>query len=142
MSGQGHNGLTAACYLAKAGQKVAMFERRENLGGGCCTEEKLRGKYITQPGFSHSLHSIVHTFIHVGPVMKDLELEKHGVEYIYPDSPATALFKNDDRSLVFYTDLERTLKEVEQFSKRDVEGYRALQAQFAPMGKNGLRIVL
>ncbi len=133
--GAGHNGLTAACYLAKAGQKVACFERRENLGGGCCTEEKIRGNYVTLPGFQHNLHSVVHTFIHAGPVMKDLELEKHGIEYIYPESPATALFLNDKRSLVFHTDIERTMKEVEQFSKRDAEGYRALQAQFAPMVK-------
>ncbi len=133
--GAGHNALTCASYLAKAGQKVMCFERRENLGGGCCTEEKIRGEYVTLPGFTHNLHSIVHTFIHVGPVFKDLELDKYGARYIFPEAPATALFPGDERNLTFYTDIERTMKEIEKFSKHDANAYLELQKQYSPMVK-------
>ena len=76
--GGGHNGLTCAAYLAKAGLSVAVVERNPVTGGGCSTQE------LTLPGFRHNSHSNYH-FIEEGPVPADLELHRHGSRYIYPD---------------------------------------------------------
>ena len=133
--GGGHNGLTCGAYLAKAGEKVIVFERRETIGGGVRTEEKIEGEYITLPGFKHNLHSIVHTFIHAGPVYKDLELEKFGARYLFPEAEATVFFPGEDRSLTFFKDMERTVKEIEKFSSKDARAYQELQRQFSPLVK-------
>src|SRR5262249_28568539 len=78
--GGGHNGLTAACYLAKAGRKVLVLEARDVAGGGCATKE------VAAPGFRHNFHSNFHGIIHMGPVYRDLELQRHGAEYVWPDN--------------------------------------------------------
>jgi phytoene dehydrogenase-like protein len=114
---------------------VIAFERRETIGGGCRTDEKIEGDYITLPGFRHNLHSIVHTFIHAGPVYDDLELEKYGARYVFPNAQATVLFPQENRSLTFFRDPGRTLKEIEKFSKRDARSYHDLLSQFGPLMK-------
>src|SRR3982074_2791309 len=74
--GAGHNGLVTAYYLAKAGFKPLVLERREIVGGACVTEE-------FHPGFRCSTLAAS-----AGPVLpaivKDLQLERHGVEFIKP----------------------------------------------------------
>ena len=121
--GGGHNGLTAGCYLQKSGKKVLVLERLEKAGGGVWTEE------ATLPGFKHNLASLFHGILHLGPVYKDLELEKYGAKYIWPDAQVAAAF-TDGRCLVFYRDLEKTCKEIARFSKKDAETYRKLAAEF------------
>jgi phytoene dehydrogenase-like protein len=115
--GGGSNGLTCAAYLAKAKQKVLVLERRPFVGGGCVTEE------LTLPGFRHNPHSCMHVWIHLGPVYTDLELEKYGSKYVFPEVQYTAVFP-DGRCLVLYKDLERTVKEIARFSQRDAKTYR------------------
>ncbi|MDY6862562.1 MAG: FAD-dependent oxidoreductase, partial [Thermodesulfobacteriota bacterium] len=115
--GGGHNGLTCGCYLAKSGQKVGVFERRHNIGGGCCTEE------MTLPGFKHNLHSFIHGGLHSGPVYKDLELEKYGSRYLFPETQWGMVFE-DGRALVQYKDIDRTCKEIEKFSLKDAGTYK------------------
>ncbi|MBG7609475.1 MAG: NAD(P)/FAD-dependent oxidoreductase [Anaerolineae bacterium] len=115
--GGGSNGLTCGAYLAKAGQKVLVLERREFVGGGCVTEE------LTLPGFKHNPHSCMHVWIHLGPVYNDLELEKYGSKYVFPEIQYAAVFP-DGRSLVLYRDLDRTLKEIARFSEHDARAYR------------------
>ncbi|NCC34637.1 MAG: NAD(P)/FAD-dependent oxidoreductase, partial [Chloroflexia bacterium] len=66
--GGGHNGLTAAGYLAKAGKRVLVVERREIVGGAVCTEEVI-------PGYKIDVGSSAHIMIHLTPIVKDLELE-------------------------------------------------------------------
>jgi phytoene dehydrogenase-like protein len=114
--GGGHNGLTCGCYLAKAGLKILVLERRKNIGGGACTEE------VTLPGFKHNLHSGAHSWIFAGPVYNDLELEKFGSRYVFPEIQYGALF-SDGRSLIAYRDKEKTIKNIEKFSKRDAKVY-------------------
>ncbi len=121
--GGGHNGLACGCYLAKAGEKVLVLERRENIGGGACTEER------TLPGFKHNLHSTMHGWIHGGPVYKDLELEKYGSRYVFPDPNYVMVFR-DGRSLCLYKDVDRTCKEIEKFSRRDAKTYRETNKKF------------
>ena len=79
--GGGHNGLTCAGYLAKAGRSVLVLETREVVGGGCATKE------VAAPGFRHNFHSNFHGIIHMGPVYRDLELERYGARYVWPGAP-------------------------------------------------------
>ncbi len=118
--GAGHNALVCAAYLAKAGLKTINLERMEVPGGGLSTEE------ITLPGFKHVTHSNMHGWIHLGPVYKELEVEKYH-KYIFP-SPTLAMPFLDGRSILFYSGkgmepIERTCKTIEQFSKRDSKTY-------------------
>jgi phytoene dehydrogenase-like protein len=117
--GAGHNGLTCAAYLAKAGQKVLVLEAREVVGGGCATKE------VAAPGFRHNFHSNFHGIIHMGPVYRDLELERYGASYVWPENQFTHVFP-DGRALVWSRDLDETVRRVARFSKRDAETVREL----------------
>ena len=98
--GAGHNGLTCAAYLSKAGLKTINFERREVIGGACTTEE------ITLPGFKHNTHSTMHTWIFMGPVYNDLELEKYGAKYIFPEAGYAVLFSDENSLIAYNRDLD------------------------------------
>jgi phytoene dehydrogenase-like protein len=121
--GGGHNGLTAGCYLQKSGLKVLVLERLNRAGGGAWTEE------ATLPGYKHNLASVFHGILHLGPVYKDLELEKYGAEYIWPDAQVGAVF-TDGRCLVLYRDLDKTCREIARFSEKDAVTYRNLANMF------------
>jgi phytoene dehydrogenase-like protein len=117
--GAGHNGLACAAYLAKAGAKVLVLERSQRVGGGCHTAE------ATLPGFKHNICSVVHTHIPTGPVYRDLELERHGVRYVYPEHLRGTIFP-DHKSIVMYRQPERMATELSKFSARDARTFRAL----------------
>jgi phytoene dehydrogenase-like protein len=117
--GAGHNGLTCACYLAKAGKKVLVLETREVVGGGCATKE------VAAPGFRHNFHSNFHGIIHMGPVYRDLELQRYGARYVWPENQFAHVFP-DGRALVWSRDPEQTVASVARFSKRDAETVREL----------------
>lgn len=123
--GAGHNGLVAACYLAKAGLKTLLLERRDVVGGGAVTEE-------FHPGFRCS------TFDHTaGPlaqqVVSDLNLSQHGLEFITPTVRVTS-FTNDGKSLSIYNDSNRTVGEIEKYSKKDAEAYPQFLDSFSRIG--------
>ncbi|HEY0878169.1 MAG TPA: NAD(P)/FAD-dependent oxidoreductase [Zeimonas sp.] len=121
--GSGHNGLACAAYLAKAGASVLVLERSGKVGGGCSTEE------VTLPGFRHNICSVVHTHIPTSPVYRDLELERHGVRYVYPEHLRGTIFP-DHRSLVMYRDTDRMAAEIARFSARDAVTFRQLVADY------------
>ena len=122
--GGGHNGLACAAYLAKAGEKVLVLERSARVGGGCHTAE------ATLPGFKHNLCSVVHTHIPLSPVYRELELERHGVKYVYPDYLRGTIFP-DHRSLVMYREPDRMAAELARFSARDARTFRQLYEDYA-----------
>lgn len=122
--GAGHNGLACAAYLAKAGAKVLVLERGARVGGGCHTEE------ATLPGFKHNLCSVVHTHIPTSPVYRDLELERHGVRYVYPEYLRGTIFP-DHKSIVMYRDPERMAAELGKFSARDARTFTQLYEDYA-----------
>ncbi|MDY6861449.1 MAG: NAD(P)/FAD-dependent oxidoreductase [Thermodesulfobacteriota bacterium] len=122
--GAGHNGLTCGAYLARAGVKVAVLERRHNIGGGCCTEE------MTLPGFKHNLHSAMHSWIFAGPVFKDLELEKIGARYVFPEAQFGIVFK-DGSSIIAYKDPEKTAKQIEKISRQDAQTYLDITKKYS-----------
>jgi phytoene dehydrogenase-like protein len=76
--GSGPNGLTAAALLARAGLGVLVLEAHAELGGG------VRTQALTLPGFRHDVCSAVHTMGCLSPVFELLELERHGLEWVYP----------------------------------------------------------
>ncbi|MFQ5914976.1 MAG: FAD-dependent oxidoreductase [Nitrospinota bacterium] len=114
--GGGHNGLALACYLARAGQSVLVLERREIYGGGVISQELI-------PGFTINTHAMNHHWVHIGPVYKDLELEKYGSEYVFPSAISSHLWK-DGRSITVHRDVDRTAREIAQFSQPDARAYR------------------
>jgi phytoene dehydrogenase-like protein len=115
--GGGHNGLTCAGYLAKAGKKVLVLEAREVVGGGCATKE------VAAPGFRHNFHSNFHGIIHMGPVYRDLELERYGARYVWPENQFAHVFP-DGRTLVCNRSVERTAENIARFSKADADTFR------------------
>lgn len=121
--GAGHNGLACAGYLAKAGQRVLVLEARDAAGGGCATEE------VTAPGFTHNFHSNFHGLIHWGPVYRDLELERHGARYVWPENQFAHVFP-DGKALVCSLSVDETVKSIERFSKRDARVFRDLARQY------------
>jgi phytoene dehydrogenase-like protein len=122
--GAGHNGLACAAYLAKAGARVLVLERSTRVGGGCHTAE------ATLPGFKHNICSVVHTHIPLSPVYRDLELERHGVKYVYPEHLRGTIFP-DHKSIVMVRDVDRMAAELGKFSARDARTFRQLVADYA-----------
>jgi phytoene dehydrogenase-like protein len=124
--GGGHNGLVAACYLAKAGLKTVVLERREAVGGGSVTEE-------IHPGFRCS--TLAHTAGPVSPqVVSDLNLSSFGLEVITPAARVLSL-SPDHRSLCIYNDTERTVGEIEKFSVKDAQSYPEFLTSFSRIGR-------
>lgn len=112
--GAGHNGLISANYLARAGKRVLVLESREVVGGACVTEELIPGSLWSSCAFIQSL---------LRPeIIKDLELKKYGLEMYQAEAPEVVIF--DDASHMFmWKDMDRTLREIERFSRNDAKGY-------------------
>ena len=118
--GAGHNGLVAAAYLAKAGKKVLVLERKPWYGGGVATRE------LNTPGYWHDEHSSVHIMIQGNPLLRQDELgllSKFGLRYNYSDVPYASIFE-DQTSIVTYKDLDKACESIARISARDADGYR------------------
>src|SRR5689334_19105837 len=111
--GAGHNGLTAAAYLAIAGKKVLVLERRHVLGGAAVTEE-------IYPGFKYSVCSYVVSLLRP-EVIRELDLPRHDLEIIPLDSTFTPL--PDGNYLARWGDHARTRRELARHSIMDAEAY-------------------
>jgi phytoene dehydrogenase-like protein len=110
--GGGHNGLTCACYLAKSGLSVGVFERRSVLGGAAVTEE-------FHPGFRNSTASYAVSLLNP-KVIRDLRLEQHGLKVL--ERPMQHFLPlPDGRALTAGPDRARTTEAVRSFSARDAE---------------------
>ena len=118
--GAGHNGLVCAAYLLKEGYSVALLEKRSIPGGGATTEEAMPED---APGFKFNLCAIDHEFIHLGPVVEELELNKYGLEYLYCD-PVTFCPHPDGKYFLAHKSVEKTCAEIARFNQRDADKYR------------------
>jgi phytoene dehydrogenase-like protein len=120
--GGGHNGLVTAFYLARAGFKPLVLERRAQTGGAAITEE-------FHPGFRCS--TLAHT---AGPLMpevlRDMQLERHGLRFVRPDVAVTAISPNG-RTLSLYSDAQRSAEQIKSFSAKDAEKYPEFQQSLA-----------
>jgi len=123
--GGGHNGLTAAAYLARAGRSVLVLERRERLGGACTLERPFADeRYVISPcAYVVGLLDDV--------VIRELELERHGLRYWMADPNLWVPFE-DGTSFGQWLDDARTQANLEELgvSKRDIEGYWAYEELF------------
>lgn len=122
--GAGHNGLTCASYLLKAGYSVLLLEKRSIPGGAATTEESMPE---TAPGFYFNRCAIDHEFIHLGPVVEELELTKYGLEYLYCD-PVTFCPHPDGKYFLAHRSIAKTCEEIARFSPRDAEKYAEYMA--------------
>lgn len=112
--GAGHNGLVTAAYLAKAGKRVLVLERRDVIGGACVTEE-------VWPGYKVSTAAYVNSLLRP-EIIKELELKKYGFEMM-PRSPSSFTPFPDGRYLMMGPDKEMTRREISKFSARDADAY-------------------
>src|ERR1700739_4282126 len=108
--GGGHNGLVTAAYLARAGKKVLVLERRDLLGGCAVTEEIWPGYRVSTGAYLVSLLQ--------ERIVRELELERFGYQ-VLPKDPAFFSVFPDGRHLFFWADARRTLEEIAKFSARD-----------------------
>jgi phytoene dehydrogenase-like protein len=111
--GGGHNGLVTAAYLARAGKKVVVLERRHVLGGAAVTEEII-------PGFKFSVFSYVVSLLRP-EIIRDLDLPRHGLEILPLDGTFTPMLNGD--FLWRVNDHGKTRRELERHSKLDAEAY-------------------
>src|SRR5437870_13831959 len=108
--GAGHNGLVAACYLAKAGLKSLVLERRDVIGGACATEE-------FHPGFRCS--TLANSAVPLlAQIVSDLQLKIYGLDFIAPTVRVAALSLNGP-PICIYEDAKRTADELAQPLKKD-----------------------
>jgi beta-carotene ketolase (CrtO type) len=117
--GAGHNGLVCAAYLLKAGHRVLLLEKRSIPGGAATTEETMPDE---APGFKFNLCAIDHEFIHLGPVVEELELHKYGLEYLYCD-PVTFCPHPDGKYFLAHQSVEKTCAEIARYNPRDAQKY-------------------
>lgn len=118
--GAGHNGLVCAAYLLKAGYQVLLLEKRSVPGGAATTEEALPE---SAPGFKFNLCAIDHEFIHLSPVVEELELNRFGLEYLYCD-PVVFCPNPSGQFFLGHRSVDQTCASIAQFNPQEAERYR------------------
>jgi phytoene dehydrogenase-like protein len=109
--GGGHNGLITAAYLARAGRRVLVLERRYCVGGASVSEE-------VYPGFKFSVYSYVVSLLRP-EIIRDLDLPRHGLEILPLESTVTPMENGD--YLAAWGDPDKTRREISRHSLRDAE---------------------
>ncbi len=115
--GAGHNGLICACYLAQAGLRTLVIERRPIVGGAVCTEEIL-------PGYRFDVGSSAHIMFKATGIMEELRLAEVGLEYAEMDPWAYYPVPGTTQGIAFYRDLEATCESIAQVAPEDAQAYR------------------
>ena len=123
--GGGHNGLTCAAYLARAGRKVLVLERRHVLGGAAVTEEVF-------PGFKFSVCSYVVSLLRP-EIIRELDLPRHGMELLPLDGTMTPMPNGD--YLWRVNDHDKTRREIARHSRLDAEAYDEYGKAMIEMGR-------
>jgi phytoene dehydrogenase-like protein len=121
--GAGHNGLTAACYLARAGHDVLVLEANAKIGG-CTTTTEIPGA----PGFETSPCAGDVITLRGSTIVDDLDLVRHGYVEVDVD-PCYMAITPDGASLAFWRDPRRTAEEIKRFSQRDARTFLALMEE-------------
>ena len=124
--GAGHNGLVAACYLAKAGRKVVVLEASDKAGGGCRTDE-------TIPGHLFNTHAAAHNIINMTRIPTELDLAGAGLDYTEMSPFATGFFR-DGRIVRFHRSVEQTCDSIAEAGTRaEADAYRAFMDRAIPL---------
>jgi phytoene dehydrogenase-like protein len=117
--GAGPNGLTAALVLALSGLSVVVFERNPRIGGSCRTE------FFTEPGFAHDVCAAIHPMAVASPILRKLQLDQHGLEWVSAPLPLAHPFENG-RAAVLSQDMSKTVAAL----GRDGERWKRLVQPF------------
>src|SRR5215510_9217341 len=120
--GAGHNGLTCACYLARAGLRVLVLEQYHTVGGMTVTEEE------TLPGFWSDIHATGYQLANLSPVPEELGLLDR-YELIEPGFPFSHAFPSCGIISVG-RDIEKTVADIARCSRKDAGTWRELMNQF------------
>lgn len=125
--GAGHNALISAAYVAKAGYRVGVFERRPVVGGAVSTVEHV-------PGYQFDLGGSAHILIRLTPIVEELGLEAHGLEYLDLDPLFFAPYE-DGSSVFIYRDVERTCAELNDQFPGEGDRYGAFVDTWKPFAE-------
>ena len=125
--GAGHNALVASAYLAQAGLKVAVFERRDIVGGAVSTKEIV-------PGYRFDLGGSAHILIRNTPIVEELGLERFGLDYIDIDPLFFAPFEDGDH-LMFHRSIDATVAGIEARFPGEGEAYARFIADWQPFAR-------
>ncbi len=125
--GAGHNGLVAACYLARAGREVIVVEGLDRPGGGSRTEERV-------PGFRFDLHSAAHNIINMTSIPAELDLAGAGLDYLEMD-PFSVAIHADGRRVRFWRSIEATVDSIAESDPVEAAAYRAFMRRAVPLIK-------
>ena len=123
--GAGHNGLVAACYLARAGRDVVVLEASDRPGGGSRTEE-------TVPGHRFDMHSVAHNIINMTVIPRQLDLAGAGLVYQEMDPFSVAVFA-DGRRVRFHRSVEATVDSIAEHSRDEARAYTEFMAKAMPV---------
>ncbi|MGH3882412.1 MAG: phytoene desaturase family protein [Pseudonocardiaceae bacterium] len=123
--GGGHNGLVAACYLARAGLKVLVLEQSAKLGGGSRTDELV-------PGYRFNTHSAAHNIINATGIVEELGLRAVGLEYREMD-PFSVAVHRDGAIVRFHRNVDQTVESIREVAPADACRYRAWMADTMPI---------
>ena len=122
--GAGHNALITSAYLAQAGYKVAVFERRDMVGGAVSTKEII-------PGYKFDLGGSAHILIRLTPIVQELGLERFGLDYIDIDPFFFAPFEDGD-SVFIHRSEDKTISELENKFPGQGEAYKRFLDDWRP----------
>jgi phytoene dehydrogenase-like protein len=125
--GAGHNGLITGAYLASAGYRVGVFERRPVVGGAVVTEEIV-------PGYQFDLGGSAHILIRLTPIVEELDLERFGLDYIDLDPLFFAPFPDGD-ALFIYRDADHTAEHLDQKFPGAGDRYRRFIQDWTPFAR-------
>ncbi|HEV2405928.1 MAG TPA: NAD(P)/FAD-dependent oxidoreductase, partial [Ktedonobacterales bacterium] len=126
--GAGHNGLIAACYLARAGREVLVLEQAARPGGGARTEETIPAC----PGYRFDLHSVAHNIINMTDIPRELDLAGAGLDYIEMNPFSVAIRENGSH-IRFYRSIDATLASIAAVDRRDADAYAAFMKTAVPI---------
>ena len=123
--GAGHNGLVAACYLARAGLDVVGLEAGDGPGGGSRTEE-------TVPGFRFDTHSVAHNIINMTTIPAELDLAGAGLAYQEMD-PFSVAIHADGRRVRFFRSIDATVDSIAESSPDEARAYATFMKRAVPV---------
>ena len=126
--GAGHNALISSAYLAKAGYKVGVFERRDIVGGAVSTKELV-------PGYQFDLGGSAHILIRLTPIIEELQLAEFGLEYLELDPLFFAPFPDGD-AVFIHRDVDKTAHELDLKFPGEGEAYKRFIDDWQPFAES------